>query len=35
MLMHYVPEVKQVLQVLDEIEEISQKEFDKLEKKIE
>ena len=32
MLMHYLPEVKGVSQVMDEIDEISLKEFEKFEK---
>jgi len=35
MLMHYVPEVKEVEQVIDPEEAIAQSEFDKLEKKLE
>ncbi|KAJ7293889.1 HIRA-interacting protein 5 [Mycena rebaudengoi] len=35
MLMHYIPEVKGVKQVLDQDEEIALKEFDKLEKRLE
>ncbi|KAI8903757.1 hypothetical protein EDD86DRAFT_195468 [Gorgonomyces haynaldii] len=34
MLMHYVPEIKAVEQVLDEAEQISKKEFEKLEKEL-
>jgi hypothetical protein len=34
MLMHYIPEVQGVEQVIDETEEIALQEFDKLEKKL-
>ena len=34
MLMHYVDEVKEVIQLLDPTQEIALKEFDKLEKKL-
>ena len=34
MLMHYIPEVKSVEQVMDQAEKVAKEEFDKLEKKL-